>query len=68
MAHHAAGLVRLTKNAKLARDLKTDYTAAELPLTPGDVVSGELTLSGWLWASDAEGRQGWTPLDCLVTL
>ena len=30
MAHHAAGLVRLTKNAKLARDLKADYTSADL--------------------------------------
>ena len=30
MAHHAAGLVRLTKNTKLAQDLKSDYTTAEL--------------------------------------
>ena len=48
--------------------LQRDYTAAELPLELGDVVSGELTLSGWLWATDAGGRQGWTPLDCLVAL
>jgi uncharacterized peroxidase-related enzyme len=30
VAHHAAGLVRLTKNPKLARDLKAEYTSAEL--------------------------------------
>ena len=30
MAHHAAGLVRLTKNPKLAQALKVDYTAADL--------------------------------------
>ena len=30
MAHHAAGLVRLTKNTRLAQALKTDYTTAEL--------------------------------------
>jgi len=42
-----------------------NYTAAELPLEPGDVVSGELVESGWLWATDASGREGWAPLDCL---
>ena len=42
-----------------------DYTAAELPLEPGGVVSGELVESGWLWATDASGREGWAPLDCL---
>lgn len=30
MAHHAAGLVRLTKNPSLAQALKTDYATAEL--------------------------------------
>ena len=48
--------------------LMRDYTAAELPLEPGDLVSGELTLSGWLWATDLDGRQGWAPLECLVAL
>ena len=36
--------------------LLRDYTAAELPLEPGDMVSGELIESGWLWAIDAGGR------------
>ena len=48
--------------------LMRDYTAAELPLELGVVLSGELTLSGWLWATDADGRQGWAPLDCLVAM
>ncbi len=46
--------------------LLRDYTAAELVLVPGDVVSGELVESGWLWAMAADGRIGWAPLECLV--
>lgn len=42
-----------------------DYTAAELPLEPDDVVSGELVESGWLWATNAAGQRGWAPLGCL---
>ena len=42
------------------------YTAAELPLEPGDVVRGELVESGWLWATHESGRDGWAPLDCLI--
>lgn len=45
--------------------LLRDYTAAELPLEPGDMVSGELLESGWLWANAPDGRQGWAPLNCL---
>jgi hypothetical protein len=41
------------------------YTAAELPLAPGDVVNGELVLNGWLWATNAAGNQGWVPIACL---
>lgn len=43
-----------------------DYTAAELPLEPGDVVSGEVVESGWLWAIKGEEVHGWIPLDCLL--
>ncbi len=46
--------------------LLRDYTAAELALEPGDVVSGELAVSGWLWATAADGRVGWAPLHCLA--
>jgi hypothetical protein len=46
--------------------LARDYTAAELPLSPGDVVIGELVLSGWVWGTSGNGEQGWAPLDCLV--
>lgn len=45
--------------------LLRDYNAVELPLEPGDLLSGELIESGWLWATAADGRTGWTPLDCL---
>jgi hypothetical protein len=47
--------------------LLCDYTAAELPLMPGDEVSGELVLNGWLWAMNTAGECGWVPLDCLAT-
>ena len=56
MAHHAAGLVRLTKNPTLARALIDDYTtadvtprqramvdyAAKLTLTPGEMAEADL--------------------------
>jgi hypothetical protein len=46
--------------------LLRDYTAAELALEIGDVVTGELSEGGWLWATAADGRTGWTPLHCLT--
>jgi uncharacterized peroxidase-related enzyme len=56
VAHHAAGLVRLTKNPTLARDLERDHTtsditprqraildyAAKLTRTPGDMRETDL--------------------------
>ena len=45
--------------------LRRNYTAAELPLTVGDIIIGEVELNGWLWATNAAGEQGWVPLDCL---
>lgn len=46
--------------------LLRDYTAAELALEPGDEVSGELIVNGWLWATAVDGRMGWVPLACLI--
>jgi hypothetical protein len=46
--------------------LLRNYTAAELPLEVGDIVSGELTVNGWLWATNAVGQEGWAPLDYLM--
>ncbi len=45
--------------------LLRDYTAAELSLAPNDMVSGELTEGGWLWATTPSGQQGWAPLSHL---
>lgn len=42
-----------------------DYTARELDVDPGQVVSGEICLNGWLWCScieDGATRAGWVPL------
>lgn len=48
--------------------LLRDYNAVEMSLEPGDVVSGKLVEGGWLWATAANGQQGWAPLDCLATM
>lgn len=48
--------------------LLRDYTAAELALEPGDVVTGDLMEGGWLWAIAVDGRRGWAPLDYLTRL
>jgi hypothetical protein len=48
--------------------LLRDYTAAELPLEPGDVVRGETLESGWLWAANKAGEWGWVPVDHLEKL
>lgn len=45
--------------------LLRDYTAAELAIEPGDAVTGEIVESGWLWATAADGHNGWVPLACL---
>ena len=45
--------------------LLCDYDATELSIAPGDVVSGNLVESSWLWATNETGKKGWVPLDCL---
>jgi hypothetical protein len=48
--------------------LLRDYSAAELQLEPGDLVNGEVVESGWLWATDATGQEGWVPLPSLLRI
>jgi len=43
-------------------ELLRDYDATELSVQPGDVVTGDLVESGWLWACTSTGQQGWVPL------
>ena len=49
MAHHAAGLSRLTKNAALVEALKTDYRQAELDAADRAMLDyvHKLTLAPW---------------------
>ena len=42
-----------------------DYDSTELNVERGDVVDGELKASGWLWATNNRGDEGWVPLNCL---
>ena len=46
--------------------LLRDYTARELTVASGDLVTGSLTESGWAWVTNATGHSGWVPLSHLV--
>jgi hypothetical protein len=43
--------------------IKHDYDSRELSVEPGDVLTGTLSLCGWLLAETGDGRRGWVPLD-----
>jgi hypothetical protein len=38
-----------------------DFTARELTVREGDVVTPLRVLHGWCWARDARGNEGWLP-------
>jgi uncharacterized protein YgiM (DUF1202 family) len=40
-----------------------NYTARELSVTIGDVLTIEREGSGWLWCTNQQGRSGWVPED-----
>jgi hypothetical protein len=42
-----------------------DYDSTELSVALDEVVQGDLTASGWIWATDHSGKTGWVPLKCL---
>jgi uncharacterized protein YgiM (DUF1202 family) len=46
-------------------ELLRDYTSAELSVNSGELLSVETTESGWAWCTNALGRSGWVPLECL---
>jgi len=39
-----------------------DYAATELNVRAGEMLIGGVEESGWMWATNAEGRAGWVPL------
>jgi len=45
--------------------LLRDYDSTELTIKPGDVLMGILIESGWLYASNQQGEQGWVPIECV---
>ncbi len=45
--------------------LQQHYTARELSVAPGGLVTAERVESGWVFGSTAQGEQGWVPLKCL---
>ncbi len=40
---------------------KRDYNARELSVIPGDLLTLRELESGWYWASDKSGKDGWVP-------
>ena len=38
-----------------------DYTARELSMKKGDILSPSLEISGWLWCTNQRGEEGWAP-------
>jgi hypothetical protein len=45
--------------------LKRDYSAHELTVSPGQVLSATLYESGWVWATTEMGERGWVSLENL---
>lgn len=44
----------------------TDYTAKEMTVSVGDVVTGHNELNGWIWCVRGfDGQSGWVPKSCL---
>ena len=44
----------------------SDYSAAELNTSPGEIVKCLNELNGWLWVETADGKHGWIPKDTAV--
>jgi Variant SH3 domain len=43
-----------------------DYTARELSVCRGDEITVGEAMSGWVWATSADGRAGWIPTTCIT--
>lgn len=41
--------------------LRCDYSARELSVRPGELLTVEVEESGWLWARNPAGERGWVP-------
>ena len=52
MAHHAAGLVRLTKNPGLAQSLELDHTAADVSVRQRAILNYAVKLTETPWAME----------------
>ena len=50
-----------------SRTLLRDYTARELTVESGQVVTASFTESGWAWVTNATGDSGWVPLKHLAS-
>lgn len=46
--------------------LLRDYTARELSVRAGTEVTVQEVISGWVRATDGDGREGWLPQACIA--
>ncbi|MGZ3693332.1 MAG: SH3 domain-containing protein [Bdellovibrionota bacterium] len=44
-----------------------DYNATELGVSAGELVTSHKEEFGWAWVENSIGKQGWVPLQTLVT-
>ncbi len=42
-----------------------EYSAAELDVSKGEILSCEKSLNGWLWCRNSDGIEGWVPFENL---
>ncbi|AEX54472.1 SH3 domain-containing protein [Rahnella aquatilis] len=45
-----------------------NYTAYELSVAPGEVLTLEKKLNGWFWACNKSGESGWVPEENLMNI
>lgn len=51
-------------SGQLSEAVATEYySAIELDVEVGEIVSGNRTLNGWLWCSKENGDRGWLPVE-----
>ncbi|MDU1903479.1 MAG: SH3 domain-containing protein [Dysgonomonas sp.] len=51
---------------RIKASVKEDYTAIELNIEVGEIVTGHRILNGWLWCTKvSDNETGWLPLECL---
>jgi hypothetical protein len=59
---------RLIEVHGVAGSVRADYTARELEVRLGDILTLQIEESGWHWATASDGRSGWVPASHVVVV